>query len=132
MKKMISVRLEESDIVRLNLVAKPYGGVGKWIKAMLAGPVYELGKDFPATEVAQYIPPSTGPTCEIPVPVGMSFNAPITGITLPVREGVSVNGEKEAKAIAKTLSERVKKRVKKTGHHPLCTCLVCEQGKEKK
>lgn len=35
MKKHISVRLEESEIVLLNQTAKPYGGVAKWIKCML-------------------------------------------------------------------------------------------------
>jgi hypothetical protein len=43
MKKLISVRLEEEDYVKLLAVAKPFGGVGKWISTMLnAGPVREI------------------------------------------------------------------------------------------
>ena len=37
--KHISVRLKDIDIARLKIVAKPYGGVGKWIVAMLNGKV---------------------------------------------------------------------------------------------
>ena len=55
MKKLISVRLEEEDYAKLLAVAKPFGGVGKWISNMLGGVGGSPAKANPLPP-AQHIP----------------------------------------------------------------------------
>lgn len=56
MKKLISVRLEEAVYSKLLEVAKPFGGVGKWIAIKLTTPTAPVVKEDTVKTVSTVIP----------------------------------------------------------------------------
>jgi hypothetical protein len=120
MKKLISVRLEVEDYTKLLEVAKPFGGVGKWITNMLGEGAGSPAKANPLP-LARHIEKIThinaghhtfGSAGVVEKFVSRTVGTPV------------IKTKNEAIAFVKTLPP------KRVQHDITCKCGICSIGKK--